>query len=187
MPKSYFFIVPCIYPIFAKKGLKIFLIISVVCFYSYSLYGQVADTAKKHPRYPFAQYYNESGFFSRDSVYGTIDTSMEGVQKYFPNNFPYSLGLANRKLFFESDPSPGFKSGLSNLDLFGYNKEEIKYYKTRTPYTELFVVFGMKKEQFSRILHTQNINKQWNIALNMLRLRSEGFYQRQNCTDNNIS
>ncbi len=112
---------------------------------------------------------------------------MEDIQKYFPNGFPYSLGLANRNLFFEPSSDIGFRSGFENLDLFGYDRREIKYYRTRTPYTEIFALFGMKKEQFAKLLHTQNITKQWNIALNMLRLRNEGFYNRQNCTDNNMS
>lgn len=55
------------------------------------------------------------------------------------------------------------------------------------PFTEVFVVFGQKKEQYARLLHTQNISRQWNFAVNMMRLRSEGFYNRQKCTDNNFS
>ena len=126
-------------------------------------------------------------FSPNSSLYSSVDTSMDGVQRYFPGNFPYQLGLANRKLIFEPASGIGFRSGFDNLDMFGYNKDEIKYYRTRTPYTEIFAVFGSKKEQYAKLFHTQNINKQWNIALSMLRIRSEGFYQRQNCTDNNMS
>lgn len=145
------------------------------------------DSIKSAEKYPLAEYFQEKNLNQNSSLYTPIDTLLDGVQKYFPNNFPYSLGLASRKLSFESSPEIGFRSGFNKLDLFGYNKEAIKYYRARTPYTEIFGVFGMKKEQFSKLLHTQNINRQWNIALNMLRLRSEGFYQRQNCSDNNIS
>ena len=151
------------------------------------LHAQVADSAKLTTIAPAAEYFPERDFVPFGSMYKPIDTLMEGVQQYFPNAFPYSLGLANRKLMFEPSMQIGFRSGFDDLDIFGYNKEEMKYYRARTPYTEVFGLFGMKKEQYSRILHTQNISKQWNIALNMLRIRSEGFYQRQNCTDNNIS
>ena len=134
-----------------------------------------------------AESFPAKDFFPNNSSYKSIDTSLNEIQKYFLNNFSYSLGLSNRKLFFESSYKTGFKSGIDYLDLFGYNQDEIKYYHTRTPYTEIFALFGQKKEQYFRLLHTQNITRQWNIALNMLRLRDEGFYQRQNCTDNNIS
>jgi hypothetical protein len=167
-----------------KKFLTIFLVS-----WSYTILSAqvVIDSSKNTPISPLAEYCREKDFSPNRALYTAIDTSMEGVQKYFPNNFQYGLGLSNRKLFFEPSTELGFRSGFDNLNLFGYNEKEIKYYKARTPYTEIFAVFGMKKEQYSRILHTQNITKQWNIALNMLRIRCEGFYQRQNCTNNNIS
>lgn len=163
------------------------LLIYIICYCSPSAFAQVADSIKGRERFPVAEYFLENDFSPANSLYNSTDTSLSGVRKYFPNNFPYSFGLSNRKLFFSSSSAIGFRSGINDLDLFGYNKEAIKYYRTRTPYTEIFALFGMKKEQFARILHTQNITRQWNIALNMLRIRSEGFYQRQNCTDNNIS
>jgi len=155
--------------------------------FSSILSAQVKDSAKNVTKYPLAEYFLEKDFAQNNSRYTSLDTALDGAQKYFPNNFPYSLGLASRKLTFESSTKIGFRSGFDNLNLFGYNKEAIKYYRTRTPYTEIFALFGMKKEQFSKIIHTQNITKQWNIAVNLLRVRSEGFYQRQNFSDHNIS
>lgn len=164
---------------------RLLIFVSICC--NSVIYCQVLDSTNLVEKYPLAEYFQEKNFSQNGSLYNPIDTLLEGVQKYFPNNFTYSLNLAGRKLHFEPLTEIGFRSGFNNLDLFGYNKEAIKYYRARTPYTEVFGVFGMKKEQFSKLLHTQNITKQWNIALNMLRIRSEGFYQRQNCTDNNIS
>lgn len=147
----------------------------------------MTDSSKSITTSPAIQYWEERDFSLSAPSYTSIDTSLDGVQKYFLNNFPYGLGLANRKLLFESSSDIGFQSGFDFLNLFGYQKDEIKYYHTRTPFTEVNVVFWMKKEQFSRLLHTQNITKQWNISLNMLRIRSDGFYLKQNCSDNNIS
>lgn len=167
--------------------MKSVFFISAFLFFSLFLFAQHSDSTKAIVKSPVAEYFQENEFFLTNSFYKSIDTSLDGIQKYFPNNFPHSLSLANRKLSFNSSAEIGFRSGFEGLDLFGYNRNEIKYYRTRTPYTEVFAVFGQKKEQYAKLLHTQNINKQWNVALNMLRLRSEGFYQRQNCTDNNIS
>ncbi|MEK6616290.1 MAG: putative porin [Bacteroidota bacterium] len=174
---------------FCKKNIFLKTIYSIFSFLFFSLIlsAQNSDSGKVIIKTPVVEYFQGKNFFPNNSDYTSIDTSLDGIQKYFPNNFPYSLGLSNRKLFFEPSSEIGFRSGFESLDLFGYNRDEIKYYRTRTPYTEIFALFGMKKEQFARLLHTQNITKQWNIALNMLRLRSDGFYNRQNCTDNNIS
>ena len=168
--------------------MKLISSIIVFLFFSLNLFAQNPDSIKVPAKAPVAEYFLEKDFFPNNSSYKSIDTSLNGIHKYFPNNFPYSLGLANRKLNFEPSSDIGFRSGFDNLDLFGYNMNEIKYYRTRTPYTEIFALFGQKKEQYARLLHTQNVTKQWNIALNMLRLRNgDGFYNRQNCTDNNIS
>jgi len=167
--------------------LKKYWLIPALVLLSSVLFAHVTDTSKSRTKSPPVQYFQEKDISLTKPLYRTVDTSLDGVQNYFPNNFPYDLGLANRKLLFEPASEIGFSSGFDYLNLFGYKKEDIKYYHARTPYTEINVVFGMKKEQFSRLLHTQNITKQWNISFSMLRLRSEGFYQKQNCTDNNIS
>jgi hypothetical protein len=166
-----------------KSPLLIFVFLSLPLL----LLAQKKDSLSLPVKAPVAEYFFEKEFFPGNFSYHSIDTSLNGVQKYFPNNFSYSLGLSNRKLSFEPSSEIGFSSGLEPLDLFGYNRNETRYYRARTPYTEVFVLFGQKKEQFARVLHTQNITKQWNIALSMLRMRSDGFYQRQTCTDNNIS
>jgi Putative porin len=180
--------------LYLQKKLKRIIFISVLCCYGALVTAQVADSSRSKVKYPFTETFREKDFNPGNSAYPPVDTALDGVQRYFPENFPYSLGIANRKLIFDSssetflsDGLLGFRSGINSLDFFGYNHQDITYYWTRTPYTEIFGLFGMKKEQFSRILHTQNISKRWNIALNMLRIRSEGFYQHQNCTDNNIA
>ena len=138
-----------------------FIFLSVCC--SSFVSAQVTDSAKAPVKSIPVEYFQEKDVFLNTPAYRSIDTSMDGIQKYFPNTFPYSLGLSNRKMTFEPSPTIGFRTGLDDLDLFGYKKDETKYYHTRTPYTEVNVLFGMKKEQYSRLLHTQNITKQWNI------------------------
>lgn len=148
------------------------------------LFGQ--DSLNVSIKSPIVIFLLEKDFASECSH--QIDTSLHNIQNYFPNNnFSYSLGLANRKLTLEPLVNIGFKTGFEELDLFGFNRSETRYYYTRMPYTEIAVVFGQKKEQMTKLIHTQNINRKWNIAVNMLRMRSEGFYNRQNCTNNNIS
>ncbi|MFH1004896.1 MAG: putative porin [Bacteroidota bacterium] len=166
-----------------KKVFSIFIFSS----FFISAFSQNADSLKQSSSKYFLKMSNELLDNSSLNTYIKQDTSIKRIINYFPENFPYSISLSNRKMFFNSPFRIGFNSGYDYLDLFGYNKDAILYYDTRIPYTELFVLFGSKKEQFFRLLHTQNIRKNWNVAVSMLRLRSEGFYQRQNCTDNNLS
>lgn len=175
-------------------GLKKYLFIAGFSFFSLPLFAQIPDSAKRSVKYPIAAYFTEDYFSPADSISAFVDTSMDEIQKYFPNNFPYTISLAGQKRFFEPIFDIGFVDGFNNLDLFGYNKQDIKYYRTRTPYTEALALFGVKKEQFAKLLHTQNITKQWNIAFSMLRVNmvgtpgnEGGFYKRQKFTDNNLS
>ncbi len=133
------------------------------------------------------KYFNEHVFSVSGQIYAPLDSTINRIQNYFPGDFPGAIALANRRLLLKGNDRIGFNHGFDGLDLFGFNKDSVRYYNTRTPYTELFALFGSKKEQFFRLLHTQNVTKNWNIAVSLLRIRSEGFYQRQNCTDNNLA
>ena len=105
------------------------LFIPAFFFYSLFLFAQHADSSKNSLRAPVAEFFQEEKFFPGHSAFEPIDSSLDNIQKYFPNNFPYSLGIAKRNLFFEHSSEIGFISGFENLDLFGYNNEKIKYYK----------------------------------------------------------
>ncbi len=167
--------------------MKSSLLICIALVGSKVVFGQQFDTTNNQEKNPIASFFSEKEFNSAGTNYTSIDTSLDRVQKYFPNNFTYSLGLSSRKIKYASSSEIGFRSGINNFDLFDYTTSQVKYYHTRAPLTEVMALFGMKKEQYAKLLHTQNITKEWNVALSMLRIRSEGFYQRQNSTNNNIS
>ena len=131
-----------------KKGLKLYLSILVFGLYSSFLHGQIGDSTKTIEIAPVTEHFPEKGFYPYKIEYSAVDTSLNGVQKYFPNNFPYSMGLVSRELIFKPSSTFGFQSGFSNLDLFGHNRKEQKYYRARTPFTEIYALFGMKKEQY---------------------------------------
>lgn len=167
-------------------GLRRNLLIFVSLFYCSCVFAQRTDSLLK--RTSISGYFREKGFYPGRTILEPMDTALTGIQNYFPNNFPYSFGLAARSLVFRPTTSLGFQTGFNDLNLFSYNRDQILYYNTRAPYTDLYVIFGAKKEQFSHILHTQNITKQFNIAMNMLRIRSgQGYYQSQTGSDNNLS
>jgi len=104
-----------------------------------------------------------------------LTPSLEGVHKLLSQK----LSLYNRpgepKIKFGAFCRDWFRSGINTLDLFGYNKEEIKYYQTRTPSYWSLRSFWNEKGAVLQIDSYQNITRQWNIALNMLRLRAKGF------------
>lgn len=115
-----------------------------------------------------------------------IDTTFRNFQNYNPLNQPQNptinlgnLGIAYREMLFTPSNIIGFDPGFHSLDLYRLTQDSIKYYRARTPFTNLSYTNGKLKEQFFKVTHTQNIKPNWNIGANYFRIASEGFYRSQ--------
>ncbi|MFH1320309.1 MAG: putative porin [Bacteroidota bacterium] len=124
-----------------------------------------------------------------------LNTSLNGFQVYNPllkKSAFYkhlgNLGLAYKNLCFSEQQRPvGIDFGTHSFDIYEFKSKDIKYYTVRSPFTELYYVMGSKNEQLLRVLHTQNINKNFNAGVEFQKLASEGFYLRQKSDDWNLS
>lgn len=115
-----------------------------------------------------------------------IDTSLTGFQNFSPLVQPRrptvvtgNLGLAARSLLFDPLKTIGFVSGFHALDLYTLQQEDVRFYKARTQFTSLYYVNGGEKEQLLKVLHTQNIKKNWNFGANYDRIGANGAYTHQ--------
>ncbi|RYG15269.1 MAG: hypothetical protein EOO07_15790, partial [Chitinophagaceae bacterium] len=115
-----------------------------------------------------------------------IDTSLVGVQNFSPLVQPRrptvgtgNLGLAARPLLFEPSKTIGFDAGFHSFDYYILNHEDVRFYKTRTPFTSAFYLSGGEKEQMLRLIHSQNIKKNWNAGANYNRIGANGVYSHQ--------
>jgi len=127
-----------------------------------------------------------------------LDTGIYNFENYSPLNQPRNprihlgnLGLAERSLLYEPSRTIGFDAGLHALDAYLLNPQDINYYRARVPYTQLSLFAGGVKEQYFKILHTQNINPRLNIGFNLNFTGSRGFYATnslgQNVSDVNAA
>lgn len=115
-----------------------------------------------------------------------LDTGLADFQHYSALYQPRhpkiglgNLGLAQRSLLFEPDKSIGFDVGLHFLDIYLLKPKDIRYFRARSPYTELYFFNGGSKDQLLKVVHSQNIKPNWNIGLNYNKYGSEGFFLRQ--------
>jgi len=133
-------------------------------------------------------YYSQHQFENSDSV-NSINTSLDNFQNYLPFNHLGNSGLAYNDLFY--NPTFSQKSGFNyyknNYANYFFSPDKIKYYNTRTPYTDIFYVTGTKKEQVFRLIFSYNVKKNWNVTANFNRIRSDGFYTLQNTNDNSVA
>lgn len=123
-----------------------------------------------------------------------LDTGLNNFENYSPLYQPRdpkiglgSLGLPERDLLFEPSKTIGFDVGQHFLDAYIMTPQDIQYYKARVGYTNLSLFDSGVKEQLFKAIHTQNINPQLNVGLNLNFIGSQGFYARQNVGDMNLA
>lgn len=115
-----------------------------------------------------------------------IDTSIVGFQNFSPLFQPRNptvgtgnLGLAATSLLFNPRKTIGFDAGFHAFDYYYLDHEDVKFYKARSPFSSLYYVAGGEKEQLLKLIHSQNIKKNWNIGANYNRIGANGAYTHQ--------
>ncbi len=115
-----------------------------------------------------------------------IDTTLRNFHNYNPLYQPQkptiglgSIGLAYRELLFNPSKTIGFNAGFHSLDTYLLNSDSVRYYRARSPYTELYYVNGKLVEQVFKVTHTQNIKPNLNFGANYNRIGGEGLYANQ--------
>ncbi|MEN0052485.1 MAG: putative porin [Mucilaginibacter sp.] len=125
-----------------------------------------------------------------------IDTGITSFENYNPLTRPKSprihlgnVGLSQRPLLFEPSKTIGFDVGMHALDVYLINPEDIYYYNTRVPYTQLTLYngFGSSAEQLFKVVHTQNVKENWNVGFNLNFNGSKGFYSTSSVLGQNVS
>ncbi|KIO78438.1 hypothetical protein TH53_03945 [Pedobacter lusitanus] len=126
---------------------------------------------------------------NKDSIQTlALDTSLRGMQNFNPIIQPTrptintgNIGLAARDLLFNPSKTIGFDPGFHSLDWYAIGNDDIKYYKARTPFSNLYYAgqYSGDNEQLFRVLHSQNIKKNFNVGASYNRIGANGGYQRQ--------
>jgi hypothetical protein len=133
----------------------------------------------------FIKYTKEE--FLRDSTrLFQLDTSTVGFHRYRildqPENPTMNLGLnglSYRDMLFDPAKTIGFDAGFHYYDRYLINPEDVKYYRARTPYTNLFYMtpaFGRLTEQMFLAEHSQNIKPNWNVGASYAKKGSRAYY-----------
>jgi hypothetical protein len=123
-----------------------------------------------------------------------LDTTLKNFENYSPIYQPErptvslgNVGLSAHDLLFTPSKTIGFDPGFHALDYYLLRQDSIRYYRARSPYTELYYINGGQAEQIFKVTHTQNIKPNWNIGANYFRNGSEGFYKNQKVDHTNIA
>ncbi len=108
-------------------------------------------------------------------IFNPIHTNINDNARIYLGN----LGLATTSLIFQDQTKWGFDMGRHSFDPYLKQIDDLKFYRTLSPYTNLYYIWNKKKEQLFSFSFAQNIGPRVNYAFNFTRLVSVGDYARQ--------
>lgn len=114
------------------------------------------------------------------------DTLLTGNQFYDPiqtgsslNAVNGNIGLAYKSLVFDPTAIEGFRFAPSVYQHYLLRNDNVRYYQTFGPYTNIGYSFGAGKEQLFSLTHSQNIARGLSLGVDLNIINSLGSYNRQ--------
>ena len=96
-----------------------------------------------------------------------------------------NTGNATRSILFSPPLKAGWDPGFHAFDVYNWKLENVRFFNTTRPYSELGYVLGSNSQQIIELVHTQNIRPYWNINLQYRLISAPGFFKNQNTNHNN--
>ncbi len=157
-------------------------------FIPHFLFSQQNNSLRPVVKQSIVTFFNLNQFEYPDSVF-YIENTLYNFTKYLGKNNLGNNGLPLNDFIY---PLPntdyiGFNYSKNSYKNYFFSPQNLKFYNTRTPFTDLFYVIGSKREQLFKMVFSYNVKKNWNVTAHFNRIRSEGFYLRQNTNDNFIA
>jgi hypothetical protein len=97
-----------------------------------------------------------------------------------------NLGAPSQELNFRIAEFEPFNVRRDPFAYFGFNRFQRQFYFSNKPYTRLSYFVGQRREQYVDVLHTRNFGDNLNFSFHFKRIRSEGFYLRQNTSNTSV-
>jgi hypothetical protein len=98
-----------------------------------------------------------------------------------------NIGLPVRNLVPEFKNSAGFNYGRNSFDIYKFDIENIPYYLSRTPFSEITYVMGPDKENLLQAHLNRPLYKGLTLGLQYRLISSNGAYSNQDVTNNNFT
>lgn len=155
--------------------------------------SRVIDDSTKQVYGPkTSKYFFERDVFFNRITYHPIDTAIRNFHHYNyvqrHNNLYQDLGnigTAINPIFYQVPDVIGVTSGFNAYNLY-WDDEQIRYYDTKSPYSNIRATLGGKGRSMTRVTFSRNITPQWNFGFNYRALLIDKQIQRQGKGDRNV-
>jgi len=127
-------------------------------------------------------YLDSAGSFKEDSSINDFTARFP-----IPSSHIYlgNTGSATRSILFAPLLKDGWDPGFHGLDVYKWRLENVKFYNTTRPFTELGYMLYSRAGQIIEVIHTQNIKPNWNFSLNYRLISGTGSFRNQKTNHNN--
>ena len=105
--------------------------------------------------------------------------SIPAGQQYLGNN-----GSAGYSLIFSPLTKAGWDAGFHSFDIYKFTLDDTKFYKVTKPFSQINYQLASGKEQFIKVLHTQNPKPNLNFGFEYRLVNAPGFLKVQNTNHN---
>jgi len=138
------------------------------------------DTVKNNYSAKTTRFTYEKNFKFNDLTFYNPDTIPDNLHRFTDfeknNNFIQNLGgigTAQRSLFYEGRSVIGRTSGYHAYDPFYIDPDQIKYFDTRSPYTDIKATFGGGGRAITDVLFSLNDSTQFNLGFSYSGIRAD--------------
>jgi hypothetical protein len=130
----------------------------------------IDDTTKQIYGPRTSKYFYENDVFFNKDLRFQIDTLIRNFHQwnYVQGNQNLyqdlgNIGTAIQPIFYQSPEVIGARAGAHVYDLY-WNTEQIRYFDTKSPYSNMKVILGGKGRSITRATFSRNINERWNFG-----------------------
>ncbi|MEZ4903612.1 MAG: putative porin [Spirosomataceae bacterium] len=157
---------------------------------------QIDDSTKQIYGPKTAQFFLEEDVFNNRKTLYPIDTSYDAFHRYnFVQRYDYQLidlgnfGTASRWVFYRPVEQLGAQFGYDAYTPYAYTIKDVKYFDTKSPYTNMFLTLGGLGQNIVRFDHNQNLSPRLNLGINAQRFTTNKYFGTSGSTDpqNNLT
>ena len=127
-----------------------------------------------------ARFFLESDVFNNRKKLYLTDTSLIGNHQFEftkRNDNRYTdlgnLGTPLRPVFYETLTQVGEQQGYYVFSPYAYQTNQVRYYDTRSPFTDMYLVLGPRNQNILNFDFNQNVSPRLNVGFNVQRFTSE--------------
>ncbi len=151
------------------------------------------DTTKSIYGPGTAHYLYEKQIRQNKIRYSRIDTTVNNLHQWEPldpheNTYQDlgNMGTAARRLFYQAPDVIGARSGFDVYDPYFLTADDIKYYDTQSPFTDMHIIWGGQNRARTNIDFSRNVALGWNVGFGYQGIFADKQFSRRRRGDRNV-